>query len=187
MRDLKDLVKFLLGFMPWILFLFLSGHTLVSLERAIIISVVASLIFGFRELRKGVVLQWATVFFFVCCAIAVNFMGLLFIAQDMGIIANGCLALFVWITLFIGKPFTLQYAKAELPKERWDDPRVMRSCRIIAVVWGVLLTFSTLVAYFRVLDPDVYPDWVYFDISIGVILSGIIFTTVYKRLKRPGR
>lgn len=33
MRDLRDLGVLLLGFMPWLLFLLISGHTLASLER----------------------------------------------------------------------------------------------------------------------------------------------------------
>ncbi|MFH1692557.1 MAG: hypothetical protein ABIC68_08365 [Candidatus Omnitrophota bacterium] len=187
MKDFKELIKFIFGFMPWILFLFFSGHTLVSLERAIIISVLASLLFGFRELRRGVILQWATLFFFIGCMIAVNLTGLLSIANDMGIIANGFLALFIWVTIFTGRPFTLQYARADLPKELWNDPKVISSCQLIAIVWAVLLTFSALAAYFRVLNPDVYPDGVYFDINIGIILSGIIFTTLYKRHKRLQR
>ena len=39
MHDLKELGVLLLGFVPWLLFLFLSGHTLESLE----ISILASL------------------------------------------------------------------------------------------------------------------------------------------------
>ena len=73
MKELKELVKFLLGFMPWLLFLFLSGSTLASLERSIIVSLLASVIFNFGELRKGFILQWGTLLFFSVCAIAVNF------------------------------------------------------------------------------------------------------------------
>ena len=184
MKELKEIIKFLSGFMPWILFLFLSGHTLASLERSIIICLLASLIFGFRELRKGFVLQWGTLLFFTGCAITLNIMNVVFIAKNMGIISNGFLASLIWGTILIGKPFTLQYARADLPKERWNDPKVMRSCRFVAIVWALLLTFSTAISCFKVINQGLYPDWVYFDTSIGIILVGIIFTTLYKRYKK---
>ena len=163
---------------------FLSGHTLISLERSILISLSASLIFSFKELRKGFILQWGTLLFFMACAITVNFVHLMFIVKNMGIISNGFFACLIWGTIFIEKPFTLQYAKADLPKERWNDQALIRSCQFIAIVWALLLTFSTLVAYFRILNPALYSDWIYFDISIGVILGGTIFTSWYKKYKR---
>ena len=184
MKEIIELAKFLLGFMPWLLFLFLSGHTLVSLERSILISLLASLIFSFRELRKGFILQWGTLFFFIACTLTVNFLHLMSVVKNMGIISNGFFACLIWGTILIGKPFTLQYAKADLPKERWDDPGLVRSCRFIAIVWALLLTFSALLAYFRILNPALYPDWLYFDFSIGVILGGTVFTSLYKKYKR---
>jgi len=184
MSTLKELLKFLSGFVPWILFLFLSGHALASLERSVIICLLASIIFGFRELRKGFILQWGTLFFFTGCAIALNLMNIMFVAKNMGIISSGFLASLIWLTIIIGKPFTLQYARADLPRERWDDPKIMRSCRFVAIIWALLLTLSTSISYFKTLKPTLYPDWVYFDISIGIILTGIIFTTLYKKHKR---
>jgi len=184
MKEIKEMVKFLLGFMPWLLFLFLSGPTLASLERSIIICLLASVIFNFGELRKGFILQWGTLFFFMACAITVNFSHSMFVAKNMGIISNGFLAGLIWGTVLIGKPFTLQYARADLPKEQWGDPALIHSCRFIAIIWALLLTFSALVAYFKVLKPTFYPDWIYFVISMGVMLGGTVFTSVYKKHRR---
>jgi hypothetical protein len=186
MKELKELIKFLLGFIPWLLFLFLSGHTLASLERSIVICLLASVVFSFKELRKGFILQWGTILFFIACVITVNLMNLIFIAKNMGIISNGFLASIIWVTIFAGKPFTLQYARADLPKERWDDPALIRSCQFIAIVWALLLTFSTLIACFKISNPTLFPGWVYFDISIASILGGSIFTILYKKHKRNG-
>lgn len=184
MKEFKELIKFLAGFAPWLIFLFLSGHTLAGLERAIIICLVAELIFGSKALRKGFILEWGTLLFFITCVVTINCMHMMFFAKNMGVISNGFLACIIWATIFVGKPFTLQYATAELPKERWNDPALIRSCRFIAVVWALLLTFSTLVACVRVIKPDLYPDNVYMDISIVIILGGSIFTTLYKMYKR---
>ena len=63
MKDLIEILKFLLGFASWIVFLFLSGNTFTSLERALVISFIISLIFGYRQLRSGFILQWGSVIF----------------------------------------------------------------------------------------------------------------------------
>ena len=173
---MKDLLSLIIGFAPWILFLLLSGHTLTSLEISIVISLLASLLFGFKELRRGFLLQWGTLFFFASCLVLVNFMKVIVIAEYMGIISNGFLALIVWVSIMLGKPFTLQYARANCPKERWHDPTLIKRCRFIALVWACLLTLATFTACIKIYKPHLLPDYVYFDISIGIIFGGIIFT-----------
>jgi carotenoid cleavage dioxygenase len=123
----------------------------------------------------------------MACAITVNFSHSMFVAQNMGIISNGFLACLIWGTIFVGKPFTLQYAMADLPREQWSDPALVKSCRFIAVIWAALLSFSAFVAYFKVLNPALYPEWIYFLISMGVMLGGTVFTSAYKKYKRNQR
>ena len=187
MKDLIEILKFLLGFASWIVFLFLSGNTLTSLELALIVSFAISLIFGHDQLRSGFILQWGSVLFFAWCIIMVNCLHNVAIARNMGIIANGFLASIIWLTILIGKPFTLQYAREELPKERWNDPALMQSCRFMAIVWGLLMAFSTFVACFKVMRPGFYPEIVYSGISIGTIMGGTLFTQFYKKYKRSSR
>lgn len=187
MKDLVEILKFLLGFASWIIFLFLSGNTFTSLERALVISFMISLIFGYRQLRSGFILQWGSVIFFAWCIIMVNYLQSVTIAKNMGIIANGFLAAIIWLTILVGKPFTLQYARQDLPKERWNDPRLVQSCRFMAIVWGSLMVFSTLVACFKVVRPGLYPEIVYSGISISTIMGGTLFTQFYKKYKRSSR
>jgi len=184
MKDLKELIKFVLGFMPWLLFLFFSGHSFASLKKAILIGLLACFIFGFGELRRGFLLQWGTLVFFIAAVVTVDGLKWVSVAKNMGIISNGFLALLIVWTIVIGKPFTLQYARAELPKERWDDPALIRSCRFLAVVWAFLLIFLAFVACLKNLKPGLYPDWVYFDITIAGIAGGVVFTSLYKKYKR---
>ncbi|MEI8345148.1 MAG: hypothetical protein WCG06_03650, partial [Candidatus Omnitrophota bacterium] len=178
------ILKFLLGFASCIVFMFLSGNTLTSLERALIISFVISLIFGYRQLRSGFILQWGSVIFFAWCIIMVNCLNNVTVAKNMGVIANGFLASIIWLTILVKKPFTLQYAREDLPKERWHDPRLVQSCRFIAIVWGALMAFSTLVACFKVIRPGAYPEIVYSSVSIGTIMGGTLFTQFYKKRQR---
>ena len=187
MKDFIEILKFLLGFASWIVFLFLSGNTFTSLERALVISFVISLIFGYRQLRSGFILQWGSVIFFAWCIVMVNYLQSVTIAKNMGIIDNGFLASIIWLTILVGKPFTLQYAREDLPKERWNDPGLVQSCRFMAIVWGLLMVFSTSVSCFKVMRPGAYSEIVYSSISIGTIMGGTLFTQFYKKYKRSSR
>jgi len=187
MRDLKDLLILLLGFIPWLLFLFLAGHSMTSLERALLISLAASLVFGFRDLRHGFILQWGSLLFFLSCFILVNILKNTWVARHMDILANSFLAGLVWLTVLVGKPFALQYARKDLPREKWNDPNFIRGCRSITVVWGALMTFSVCVSVFKRISPVSPPDWVYFDITLLTMLAGVTYTTIFKRQKRLQR
>lgn len=105
----------------------------------------------------------------------------------MAVIANAFLAGIVWFTIIVGKPFTLQYARAELPKERWNDQGLIRTCRSIAVFWGILLLVPTLLNAFRLYYPSLLPDYFYFDMSLLCIAVGTAYTTYFKHNKRKER
>ncbi|QWT48481.1 hypothetical protein [Azospira inquinata] len=181
MRDLKELGMLLLGFMPWLLFLFVAGHTLAGLERAIWLCFFASLVFGFDELRRGFILQWGSLFFFGACLVLVNWQQNIWVATHMTLIANSALTAIMWLTLAVKRPFALQYARRDLPRERWNDPKVVASCRFITRVWAGLMSLAVGVAAVheeRLVD---WPESVFFDLSLVIIVTGVAFTTLYKR------
>lgn len=187
MRELKEMGTLLLGFVPWLLFLFFAGHSLQSLEWATLLCLAASLTFGFGELRNGFILQWGTLLFFTGCVLSVNVLHNFWIATHMDLLANISLAGIIWLTLAAGRPFALQYARKNLPKERWNDPNVIGTCRFITLVWGILMLLATGVSIYRRSPVPQAPDHVYFGISLCLISAGVIFTTAYKRHKRLER
>jgi len=187
MRELKDLAGLLLGFIPWLLFLFLSGHSLQGLERAALLSLVASLTFGFSELRNGFILQWGTLIFFACCVLLINGLHLTWVATHMDLLANLSLACIIWLTLLSGRPFALQYARKGLPPERWNDPALLAGCRFITLVWAILMSLAVGLSVYRRSPAPQASESVYFAISLGLIMGGVVFTTIFKRHKRLQR
>jgi hypothetical protein len=185
--ELLDMAKFIAGFLPWILFLFLPTDGWDPLRHAVVICLAASIVFAWKALRNGFVLQWATLVFFLFSALSLYGFRWIWLAEHMGIVANGFLAGVIWFTVAIGRPFTLQYARADLPKERWHDEGLIRGCRSIAVFWGTLLLVPTAFSAFRLLDPEALPARFYFCLSLSCILFGIAYTTWYKRRKRKQR
>ena len=185
--DLKELGLLMLGFLPWMLFLFIAGHTMTSLKIAIIISFVTAVTLGFGDLKRGFILQWGTVIFFFSCIILVNLLDNVWMAREMDLVSNSALASIMWFTVVIGKPFALQYAKRGLPKERWSDPNFIRGCMLITVVWACLMTFAVLISVSRRTNWLPFPNWVYFDMTLLNIAVGLTFTTIFKRKKRLKR
>ena len=186
-NELVEILKFILGFLPWILFLFLPTNGWDPLRRAIAICLAMSVIFAWKELRKGFILQWATIAFFLFCTIALYGFRWVWLAKYMGIISNGFLDGVIWFTVLIGRPFTLQYARADLPQEQWYDEGLIHSCRFIAIFWGTLLLIPTAFNAFRLFCPVALPDRFYFYLSLFCITIGVSYTTFYKHIKRKHR
>lgn len=185
--ELLEMAKFILGFLPWILFLFLPTDGWDPLRRALVLCLAASVIFALKGLRRGFILQWATTLFFLGGTISLYGFRWIWLAQHMGIVANSFLAGIIWLTVLIGKPFTLQYARADLPQEQWHDEGLIRSCRFIAIFWGILLLVPTAFNVLRLLRPAALPGPFSFYLSLGCIAFGIVYTSIYKRRKRKER
>jgi len=184
---LIETAKFILGFLPWFLFLFLPTNSWNQLVIAVVICLAASVLFSWKMLRKGFVLQWATAAFFLFCALALYGFRWVWLADHMGIIANGFLDGVIWFTVLTGKPFTLQYARAELPQEQWNDEGLIHSCRFIAIFWGMLLLVPIAFETFRLFYPHALPDRFSLFSSLSCIIIGTGYTTFYKHLKRRQR
>jgi len=185
--DLKELGGLVLGFLPWLIFLFLSGSTLASLERAIIISLITCVILGFGDLKRGFILQWGTLLFFSMCVITINLFHIVWVAMYMDLLSNSALAFVMWFTLVLGKPFVLQYARRDLPREQWNDPAMIQGCRLLTIVWASLMSLSVTLSIVRRTSLFNWPGWVYFGLSLVIIISGLAYTTVFKRQKRLQR
>lgn len=59
------------------------------------------------------------------------------------VVAAGLLAI-VLASMALGRPFTLQYAREQVPPEHWDSPEFLRTNAIIAAVRA--LAFAVMVA-----------------------------------------
>ncbi len=180
LRELAELGSLLLGFAPWVLFLFLSGHSLTSLERALLVSLGASVVFGFSELRAGFVLQWGSLIFFAGSLLLIAVFHFYWLADHMDLVANGSLAAIVWATILSGRPFALQYAQRSAPAEHRNDPALRAACFRISLFWAVLMTVATGMAVYRRSPGPQATESTYFLLTLLIITSGIAGTTIYK-------
>jgi len=185
MRDLKELLFFMLSFIPWLLFMVLPADSLGELKFSIAVCFAASLAFGFGDLKKGMILAWGTLLFFIACIVLVNVLNIVWVAENMAALANGVFAAIVWISILIGCPFALQYARQEVPRERWNDPHLVSGGLFISLFWGVMMTISALIA---VVEKMVGTSSTFnFSLSLLMIGIGAGYTTLFKRKKRIER
>jgi carotenoid cleavage dioxygenase len=139
---MKQIFSILLGFMPWIVFAAVSGPSLFRLNAAIIAALILVLLMGFKQLAKGYVLTWGSVFFFVVILVMVVLFKNQWFINNLEILSNGALAAIAWLSICLGKPFVLQYALETVPPERQASPVFYSICRNLTVIWGVVFILA---------------------------------------------
>ena len=140
---MKQLFSILLGFLPWIVFGVISGPSLWRLNAAIIAALALVPIMGYKQLAKGFILTWGSLLFFGVILVMVVLFRNLWVINNLDILSQGTLAAIAWLSIFLGKPFVLQYARETVPPERQASPVFYRTCRTLAVIWGVVFLIAT--------------------------------------------
>ncbi len=140
---MKQLISILLGFLPWIAFGVISGPSLWRLNAGIIVALALVPIMGYKQLAKGFILTWGSLLFFGVILVMVVLLKNLWVIDHLGILANGALAAIAWLSIFMGKPFVLQYARETAPPERQASPVFYSTCRTLSVVWGLIFLMGT--------------------------------------------
>ena len=133
------MLKILLGFLPWILFGILAGPSLTRLEVALAVALAATLVLGFKQLRKGFFLTWGTLLFFFLSFILVALLKNLWISAH-GPAGPATLAAIAWGSIIAGQPFTLQYARESVPEAYWHTPEFIHTGYFIS--WSGESSFS---------------------------------------------
>lgn len=180
---MKQFLKLLLGFAPWIAFLAMAQGGLARLKTALVAAAVLSLGMAVLRLHRGVIL-WAGMAFFVYASVAVLAFEHLWTIRNMAVLVQAALAAGIWLALLLGRPFTLDYAREQTDPSLWEHPVFLRTNRILASAWGAVFTLNTGVAWLKTHDAAL-PWWGYEIVSNAFLLSAIAVSTVYpERVRR---
>lgn len=96
-----------------------------------------------------------------------------------GELSSITLALFAVVTLLIGKPFTIAYAKDTTPSEHWDTPLFKRINDAISAVWAGSFTLSAIAGGLGDtvwLGSDFWTGWI---LPLAGVLFAVEFTEFY--------
>ena len=169
---MKEIISILLGFLPWIAFGAISGPSLWRLNAAIITALALVLVMGYKQLAQGFILTWGSLLFFGVSLVMVVLGRNLWVIKNLDILTKGTLAAIAWLSIFMGKPFVLQYARETVPPERQASPVFYRTCRTLAVIWGVVFLIATGMSMVKT-----YGWWAeglgYQAVSLGLIGLGL--------------
>lgn len=177
---MQDIIK---NFLPWILYFFIAGKTQESLNFAIEVAAITSILFELKYLKAGFVLSWGTLIFFVFMFIAVVILNNQWIAKHAWVFSNGTLALIAWISIIIRKPFTLQYAKQQVPSDQWQHPIFMKINYILSSVWGLCFLVSIFLHLIKIYYFS-FPAWIYESLSDLSIFFAIWFSSWFPKWYR---
>ena len=115
-------VAFIVGFVPWIVYWILVGNApflaavLAGLGLAVVINV-GSLV----RRQPPMVLEAGTAVVFAIFVIMALTLPDDFLERWLQALSNAALFAIVLISILVGKPFTLQYARKSTPREQWDE------------------------------------------------------------------
>jgi hypothetical protein len=121
------------------------GH-LFRLELGLVVALVLTIGMGVARLHRGIIL-WVGLLFFTYATVAVLVFGDMWTVRHMGVLANGALAAGSWVTIVVGKPFSLDYARAHTDPALWNEPSFIRTNVIITATWAVTFTVNATLAW----------------------------------------
>ncbi len=143
---MKQIFSILLGFLPWIAFAAISGPSMFRLDAAIIAALALVLLTGLTQLAKGFILTWGSLLFFGMNLVLVVCLKNMWVINNLDILSHATLAAIAWLSIFMGKPFVLQYAQQTVPPERQTSPAFFKICRTLSMMWGVVFVITTLMS-----------------------------------------
>lgn len=128
------IMKIIMGFLPWILYFFLAGHSASSNEIAASAAILAVIVVAREQLKKGFILEWAGLVYFVLLLALMYSPYRAWFDLHGYLISNGIFAAIMWGSIIIGVPFTIQYARQQTNKMSWYTPGFKFVNYIISIV-----------------------------------------------------
>ena len=97
------------------------------------------------------------------------------------LLVDAGLLVLVLVTLMIGRPFTLQYAREQTPPEVWNSPEFVRTNYVISAVWGCAFAVMVVAELVLLYAPTV-PRRIGIVAIVLALVGAVKFTGWY-----PGR
>jgi carotenoid cleavage dioxygenase len=141
-----------------------------------VLALIISLVLGFKNLKRGFLMDWGTLLFFLVVVLNDFIFGNHWFSTHADMVSNLFLAVLIWFTLAIRKPFTMQYAKLKVPEEHWNTEIFIHINYIITLVWAVAMTITALPALFDFIGYVNYHSWWNGNINWIVMVAAIKFT-----------
>jgi carotenoid cleavage dioxygenase len=175
-------VGLLLAFLPWILFYLLPLHTLIQLKIGIGALLLLAILTNFQGLKRKFILPWCTVLFFAFIFLGLVVFNLKSLALYLGVFTHIALTILAFGSLVVGIPFTIQYARLEVPKEKWHDPIFIFINQVLTFVWGISFLINLILNIIYKIYP--FSNIILAILANTMTLCAILFTLWFPKWYR---
>jgi hypothetical protein len=176
----------LLGFTPFIAFA--VANRLAGLSLSLWTGAAVSLILILRTRTRGEspkVLEIGTLVFFALLGLVATVLHARWNISLVRCVVDGGLLGIMLLSIVVGRPFTLEYARERVSSTLYDSPPFIRQNYIITAVWVVSMAIIVLADLALHFLPR-FPVWAG-GAAIGVAFTGALaFSRWYPRRNQPG-
>jgi len=177
----------LLGFTPFIAFA--VADRLASLALSLGIAAVVSFALILRTRTRGEspkVLEIGTFVLFALMGLCATVLHTRWNISLVRCVVDGGLLGIMLLSIVVGRPFTLEYARERVPSTIYDSPPFIRQNYIITAVWAVSMAIIVLADLALHFLPR-FPVWAG-GAAIGVAFTAaLVFSRWYPRRHKPGQ
>jgi hypothetical protein len=178
-------MNILLAFSPFLVFVVLQH--LIGVEPGLLGAVVMSLLLLARDavIRRMMpkVLEIGTVLLFGALALYGGVAGAAWSIAGVRLAVDAGLLLIVLVSMAIGQPFTLQYARESVPQALWSQPEFVRTNVVITAVWAGAFAVMSIIDLTWLVIPTL-PPRVVIIVTVLALLSAVKFTGWYPNHRR---
>ncbi len=96
--------------------------------------------------RSVKIIDCTSLGFFLLAIVALVIAGEAYFNRYETLFGWGLFAVVAWITMIIGVPFRLQYARERAPQELWNKALFRRVHFRVSVAWAIIFTLDTILA-----------------------------------------
>ena len=177
-------MNFVLGFAPFIAFFVLMRT--VSVQVGVWTAAAFALLTAVRDLtrqRPLKVLEVGSVLLFGATALLTSFTHIDWTVGKVRLLVDGGLLMIVLVSLAIGRPFTLPYARERVSAEYWNSPLFLSINRAITWVWAAAFAVMSAADAAAVYVPQI-PLWIDIAATLAALGTAITFTLRYPEQAR---
>ncbi|MFD7446417.1 hypothetical protein [Streptomyces sp. NPDC059909] len=181
----------IVGMLPWIVFSVLVGPGRFEFSVSISLAIAVVILVVDRLRRPGTslkILEVSDAVFFAVLAI-IGLMAssgtLQWLETYSGELSNFALVAIAFGSMAVRMPFTVQYAREQVPRALWNTRGFMHTNYVITAVWGLAFLVAAVAGLYGDLvlrEPDnLWTNWL---IQIGAIIVALRFTDWYPDVVR---
>lgn len=177
------------GLAPWIVMAVMSG--IVPFEAAVLLSFACAAAILAASILTGdspKALEFSDTAYFLLLAI-VGLVASEDVREWLGVwadeLSNIALVVIAVSSLAVRRPFTLPYAREQVPREIWTTPRFIRTNYVVTTVWAAAFLVAAIAGFYgdAVLE-DSDNLWTAWIIPTAAMLAAVQFTVWYPRVMR---